>query len=186
MSHIPPAYETPSNPDNRPLPQGWVQQYDDEHKTWFYVNTFVSPSVTQWTHPCGHIAPPPASPPPQYDPPNHELYLNEKKSSDGPYKNSIPRGYQGEYEDYDSYPQQHYQGGYGGRHEGGHGGPSHKGTERATFGGLLGRFAEAKVNRRVQKHKARWEYKKAKVDFLLGGASLIGNTMTGGVAEQRI
>jgi hypothetical protein len=73
-------------------------------------------------------------------------------------------------------------------------------AQKATFGGLLGNLAEAKVNRHVQAHQARWEYKKAKVGFLagayiydfsllvhdtdtyvlhLGGASLVGGALTG-------
>jgi hypothetical protein len=37
-----------------------------------------------------------------------------------------------------------------------------------TVGGLIGGLGEAKVNRHVQAHQARWEYKKAKVGFLAG------------------
>ncbi|KZT62138.1 hypothetical protein CALCODRAFT_278193 [Calocera cornea HHB12733] len=31
------------NPDKRPLPPGWVTQYDPNYKTWFYVNTRAEP-----------------------------------------------------------------------------------------------------------------------------------------------
>lgn len=30
----PPPYGTPENPDRRPLPDGWTQQYDPNYKTW--------------------------------------------------------------------------------------------------------------------------------------------------------
>ncbi|KAF7433588.1 hypothetical protein PC9H_005549 [Pleurotus ostreatus] len=62
------------NPDKRPLPQGWITQYDSR----YYVNTSASPPVTVWEHPLG--APPPAPPPSHYapppgpPPPNHNTY----------------------------------------------------------------------------------------------------------------
>lgn len=98
----------------------------------------VSPAVTQWTHPSEHVTPPPpSSPPPQYDPPdgppNHDAYPNEKKSFDGSYKSSSFHGSRGEYEDYDSHPQRHQGGGYGGRHDGGQGGPWRGGSGVSSF-----------------------------------------------------
>ncbi|KAF8351077.1 hypothetical protein F5887DRAFT_935820 [Amanita rubescens] len=57
------------NPDTRPLPTGWVTQYESNYKAWFYVNTNAQPPVTTWEHPSG---PPPRAPPPppsNYGPP---------------------------------------------------------------------------------------------------------------------
>ncbi|KAF4600523.1 hypothetical protein EYR38_005152 [Pleurotus pulmonarius] len=48
------------NPDKRPLPPGWITQYDSRYSAWYYVNTSASPPVTVWEHPLG--APPPAPP----------------------------------------------------------------------------------------------------------------------------
>jgi len=53
----------PVNPDSRLLPQGWVQQYDPNYKTWFYVNTNEQPPRSSWVHPLGALAPPPGPPP---------------------------------------------------------------------------------------------------------------------------
>ncbi|KIY67146.1 hypothetical protein CYLTODRAFT_444198 [Cylindrobasidium torrendii FP15055 ss-10] len=63
MSQPPP----PNNPDVRPLPQGWVTQYDFNYRTWFFVNTAVNPPQVQWVHPYGppNYGPPAGSPPPQ-------------------------------------------------------------------------------------------------------------------------
>ncbi|KAJ3721140.1 hypothetical protein EV361DRAFT_883937 [Lentinula raphanica] len=63
----PPPYPQSENPDRRPLPPGWVTQYDSNYRTWFYVNTGVNPPVTTWTHPLG--APPTSPPPSSYGPP---------------------------------------------------------------------------------------------------------------------
>ncbi|KAF9032647.1 hypothetical protein BDZ89DRAFT_573029 [Hymenopellis radicata] len=64
----PPAYgeQPPVNPDSRPLPPGWVTQYDANYKTWFYVNTHANPPTPSWTHPLG----PPPPPPSQFTPPS--------------------------------------------------------------------------------------------------------------------
>ncbi|KAF7799110.1 hypothetical protein EIP86_010340 [Pleurotus ostreatoroseus] len=57
--------QPPPNPDSRPLPPGWTQQYDWNYKTWFYVNTSVNPPQSSWTHPAAQgFAPPPGPPPP--------------------------------------------------------------------------------------------------------------------------
>ncbi|KAJ6516428.1 hypothetical protein C8R45DRAFT_244664 [Mycena sanguinolenta] len=66
MSQPPPYGQPPrTNPDTRQLPPGWITQFDANYNAWFYVNTFVQPPVTTWTHPLG--APP--SPAPSYGPP---------------------------------------------------------------------------------------------------------------------
>ena len=66
----------PENPDKRPLPTGWIGQYDatcvfsalnisftnrwtSSHKAFFYVNTAAPNPSPTWTHPLG---PPPTTP----------------------------------------------------------------------------------------------------------------------------
>ncbi|KAE9388115.1 hypothetical protein BT96DRAFT_981155 [Gymnopus androsaceus JB14] len=41
------------NSDGRPLPPGWITQYDNKYRAWFYVNTVANPPVTTWVHPLG-------------------------------------------------------------------------------------------------------------------------------------
>jgi len=78
----------PPNQDPRPLPPGWVCQYDWNYRTWFYVNTNVNPPVSSWVHPLGvqqSYAPPqsaqanqpppyPGAPARQYGPPQQQQY----------------------------------------------------------------------------------------------------------------
>ncbi|PIL36626.1 hypothetical protein GSI_00315 [Ganoderma sinense ZZ0214-1] len=71
----PPPYGPPSNPDRRPLPQGWIEKYDERYQAWFYVNTLENPPRSSWVHPLGAAPPegygPPSGPPPpnQYNNP---------------------------------------------------------------------------------------------------------------------
>jgi len=38
------------NPDSRPLPDGWITQFNEGHKAWFYVNTKAPGGAqSQWT-----------------------------------------------------------------------------------------------------------------------------------------
>ena len=41
------------NPDKRPLPAGWITQFDKGHNAWYYVNTAENPPRTVWEHPAG-------------------------------------------------------------------------------------------------------------------------------------
>ena len=43
MSHLPPPpySETPVNPDRRPLPEGWIQQYDSRYVRSLDFNTLA-------------------------------------------------------------------------------------------------------------------------------------------------
>ncbi|WOO82634.1 uncharacterized protein LOC62_04G006116 [Vanrija pseudolonga] len=34
-----------------PLPAGWIKQFDENYKAWFYVNTNTNPPTTQWEAP---------------------------------------------------------------------------------------------------------------------------------------
>lgn len=65
----------PENPDKRPLPAGWVQQYDSgyaldhsgplyrslisdiySHKSWFYVDISAPNPSPSWAHPLGPLS----------------------------------------------------------------------------------------------------------------------------------
>ncbi|KAG6811793.1 hypothetical protein H0H92_005809 [Tricholoma furcatifolium] len=114
----------PRNPDNRPLPQGWISEYDNK----YYVNTLVEPPVRTWTHPLGAPAPhsygPPSGPPP---PPNGSRPDYDRGFRQDPY------GPQGGYGGggYGGPPQQGYGGGYGGPQQG-------YGGDRGSGGGGYG------------------------------------------------
>ncbi|EUC67521.1 hypothetical protein RSOL_511790 [Rhizoctonia solani AG-3 Rhs1AP] len=60
------------NPDTRPLPPGFITQFDTNYHAWFYVNTNTNPPTTQWTHPANDQKPasyaPPQGPPPSGGP----------------------------------------------------------------------------------------------------------------------
>jgi hypothetical protein len=64
-SNVPPSTTsgagagTPQNPDKRPLPAGWVTQYDRHSKKWFYVKTTEHPPLTSWQHPLDNAQPTP-------------------------------------------------------------------------------------------------------------------------------
>ncbi|KAG8977624.1 MutS protein msh4 [Tulasnella sp. 425] len=58
------------NPDSRPLPPGWITQYDKNYDAWFYVNTAATPPVTTWEHPGQNAYAPPPVPPPGPPPSN--------------------------------------------------------------------------------------------------------------------
>ncbi|KAJ7638369.1 hypothetical protein FB45DRAFT_902627 [Roridomyces roridus] len=60
------------NPDTRPLPPGWITEFDRNYNAWFYVNTTAQPPVTTWVHP--GAAPPPFSPPAGPPPGNQSPY----------------------------------------------------------------------------------------------------------------
>ncbi|KAH9956781.1 hypothetical protein BC827DRAFT_1270706 [Russula dissimulans] len=71
----PPPYSTPSttNPDRRPLPDGYITRYDENYRAWYYVWTRSGPPRSSWTHPLDAQAPssppqanfaPPPNPPP--------------------------------------------------------------------------------------------------------------------------
>ncbi|KIM84021.1 hypothetical protein PILCRDRAFT_423214 [Piloderma croceum F 1598] len=113
-----------SNPDRRPLPEGWKDQYDPNYKAWFYVDTRRTPPASSWVHPLG--APPPSSPPPQQyapPPPGPPPPRDFNQSPYPPYQQSPPPGQYGGQPGY----QQSYGGppqGYGGPPPQGYGSPS--------------------------------------------------------------
>ncbi|KAJ6510944.1 hypothetical protein C8R45DRAFT_1162186 [Mycena sanguinolenta] len=87
-----------TNPDARRLPPGWITQFDANYDTWFYVDTFVQPPVTTWTHPLG--APPsptaaygsPQGPPPGQGSPQQQGSPSAGEASPYPGKASPSPG----------------------------------------------------------------------------------------------
>ncbi|KZT12680.1 uncharacterized protein LAESUDRAFT_709886 [Laetiporus sulphureus 93-53] len=77
------APNSPVNPDARPLPPGWVSQYDRNYNAWFYVNTNENPPRSSWVHPLG--PPPPPSPRPGYAPPAGPPSSDNRGYSPSPY-----------------------------------------------------------------------------------------------------
>ncbi|KIM28828.1 hypothetical protein M408DRAFT_8603 [Serendipita vermifera MAFF 305830] len=105
-----PAYPSPNpsgppktNPDTRPLPAGWITQFDTNYNAWFYVDTRAQPPRSEWKHPADLL--PPSQP--SYMPPG-----GAPPSSGG----SAQAYYQGSPSPYSQQPP------YGGGHDG-HGGP---------------------------------------------------------------
>ncbi|KAG2345023.1 hypothetical protein BDR05DRAFT_144831 [Suillus weaverae] len=76
----------PPNIDSRPLPRGWLAQYNWEYKAWFYVNEMEHPPRSSWEHPLG---PPQYTPPPGPPPPNRDF--NRSPYQDGYNQAPAPR-----------------------------------------------------------------------------------------------
>ncbi|KAG1767706.1 hypothetical protein EV702DRAFT_1146175 [Suillus placidus] len=116
----------PPNIDSRPLPRGWLAQYNWEYKAWFYVNEMEHPPRSSWEHPLG---PPQYTPPPGPPPPNRDF--NRSPYQDGYNQAPAPGGYRPSYGG-------GYGGGYGGNAPpGGYGG--YQGYPPAEERGLFGR-----------------------------------------------
>jgi len=143
------------NPDPRPLPPGWAQQYDRNYDAWFYVNASATPPVTTWTHPA-NIAPPPGPPPgppgyggqPQYNNQYQQPYQQQQPydnrgmspgfgggGAGGLLNKLMHKGGQG-YGGGGYSPGPSYGGGYGG---GGYGGGSYGGgyQQQPSYGGQV-------------------------------------------------
>lgn len=48
---IPTAYRRSMEDENRPLPKGWIRQFDPDHHHQFYVDTTKEPPRSIWVHP---------------------------------------------------------------------------------------------------------------------------------------
>lgn len=48
---IPPAYRRSMEDEGRPLPQGWIRQYDPDNLHQYFVDTTVEPPRSIWHHP---------------------------------------------------------------------------------------------------------------------------------------
>lgn len=66
--------------DARPLPSGWVRQFDDKNKRTFYVDTKANPPRSIWTHPADEVSQNGSTSyaPPVDAPPNSRTSVNEK------------------------------------------------------------------------------------------------------------
>ncbi|PLW05293.1 hypothetical protein PCANC_03645 [Puccinia coronata f. sp. avenae] len=54
---------SPAGPMQDPtLPPGWLKQWNQQYQTWFFVNTYAQPPISQWIHPAHSVSP--AGPPP--------------------------------------------------------------------------------------------------------------------------
>ncbi|KAI8984943.1 hypothetical protein BD414DRAFT_71103 [Trametes punicea] len=97
----PPPYSPngpPPNPDRRPLPPGWIEQWDPNYKAWFYVNTAENPPRSSWVHPLGPAPPAPQpsgyAPPPGPPPPDRSYspYPPQGGYTPGYYSSPPPQG----------------------------------------------------------------------------------------------
>lgn len=108
----------PENPDKRPLPKGWMQQYDttwvsfssryssvltihDSHKAFFYVDTTALHPTPSWTHPLGpappttSLSPAPARVQVVSPPPSQSAVPGEPENPD---KRPLPTGWIAQYD----------------------------------------------------------------------------------------
>ncbi|KAJ3574886.1 hypothetical protein NP233_g1453 [Leucocoprinus birnbaumii] len=151
-SYPPPSSPPTRNPDSRPLPEGWVTQFDDNYKAWFYVDTRVDPVKITWEHPLGPPGAGGPPPPPAYDarPPSGPgpVGFPEANRSTSPYP---PQG------STSPYPPQ---GSSSPAPPGAPGAPGGPGGERgigsfvagAAVGGLAGNWMGRKHNKHEDKH----------------------------------
>ncbi|GMK53670.1 hypothetical protein CspeluHIS016_0102560 [Cutaneotrichosporon spelunceum] len=108
-----------SNPDTRPLPDGWVTQLNTQYNTWFYVNTRAPGGPqSQWTHPAddkppAHDFASPSGPPPgQNEKASYSVEKNDygQSSQQAPYDQQRQFGQpQQQYQQYQQPYQQQYQ-----------------------------------------------------------------------------
>ncbi|EPQ59712.1 hypothetical protein GLOTRDRAFT_114321 [Gloeophyllum trabeum ATCC 11539] len=190
----PPPYNAPppENPDRRPLPPGWIQQYDHKYKAWFYVNTQESPPRSSWVHPLGppgspappsNFAPPPGAPP-------RDAYGPGPGYNQGPPQQQWggPQGgYGGGYQNYGGPPQ-----GYGGPPQGGYGGPPggyQGGYQQAPQSGR-GWFGGGSTSPQPQVVYQQAPPKKSGMGMgtalAAGGAGLLGGVLVGEMIEDHI
>ncbi|ESK93136.1 hypothetical protein Moror_8859 [Moniliophthora roreri MCA 2997] len=196
------------NPDKRPLPPGWITQFDNNYRTWFYVNTNAQPPVTTWEHPANSAPPPPNqyAPPSGPPPPQGPSPMQSPPPPDnrGPYSPG-PQGYgynnpQGGYGGYGGYPGYQQQspppgpyGGYGspppqqgpGYGYGGPPPPQHQQSGgKGLLGGLFGGNKHGQQQYPPQQVAYAQEPKKSSgpgmgTMLAVGGAGLLGGALIG-------
>jgi hypothetical protein len=109
----------PENPDKRPLPTGWIEQYDSRyvvssfnvslftrvpssHKAFFYVNTAAPNPAPTWTHPLGppSLTGPQATPGPTSSAPfkSTSSHSATPGQPENPDKRPMPAGWISQYE----------------------------------------------------------------------------------------
>ncbi|KAG8855675.1 hypothetical protein FRB96_006719 [Tulasnella sp. 330] len=83
----------------RPLPDGWIRQFDSNHSQYFYVDTRANPTRSIWVHPLDDPQwqqertqrfTPPSHPPPRTSPSNSFTAVDEKGRS---YSNEKDLGF---------------------------------------------------------------------------------------------
>jgi len=82
---------TASNPDRRPLPDGWITRWDDNYRAWYYVDTRAQPPRSSWDHPLNQ--PPSTSPPGGYAPPSSAPPPNRNYGVNAPTYNQPSQSY---------------------------------------------------------------------------------------------
>ncbi|EPT03166.1 hypothetical protein FOMPIDRAFT_1035543 [Fomitopsis schrenkii] len=189
MSQPPPYSSRPyspnppprENPDRRPLPPGWIAQWDSNYNAWFYVNTQDNPPRSSWVHPLG----PPGSPTPQssYAPPPGPPPPNSRGAYSPGYGGSPAPGPQ-RYDGYASTPSPGYGGpspGYGGPPPSnyatrpGYGGPSQpQRDDRGWFGSSSAPQQQPVV---VQQAPAKKSGPGIGTALAIGGAGLLGGAV---------
>jgi hypothetical protein len=86
-SYLPPAGPPP--PQKPSVPEGWVVQWNEQYKEWFYVNSYTKKS--QWEKPTGPVYPPgeePLDAPPGYTPGSSSVAATatgDSKKSSNPF-----------------------------------------------------------------------------------------------------
>ncbi|OSX60476.1 hypothetical protein POSPLADRAFT_1035036 [Postia placenta MAD-698-R-SB12] len=193
--------EPPRNPDTRPLPPGWVEQYDYNYKTWFYVNTREDPPRPSWVHPTAPPAPrpsgygPPLGPPP---PDGNRGYSPRPYSPQGPSSGGYggydqpPRGYDQPPQGYDQPPRGYGPPSRGGYDDGYRPGPSYRpdngyggmppDESRGFFGGGPSmQQAPVEVVQAAPPKKHKFGVGTA---VAAGGAALVGGLLIGDLIED--
>lgn len=109
-----------SNPDSRPLPDGWITQFNEGYKTWFYVNTKAPGGPkSQWTHPADdepqssqqQFAAPSGPPPPGGGPSHTSTPVGNQpaqKTRGGLFSKLTGKSSSHQQQQYQQYPQQGY------------------------------------------------------------------------------
>lgn len=124
--------------DDRPLPQGWVKQWDNNYNRYFYVDTRATPPRSIWVHPNDEHNPassapsggyaPPSGPPNdsrawgQPPPPQQPLYGQPSYGGQPQYGGYPQPGFGGGYPQQPMYQQSPMMAQTGGRRFGGGGG----------------------------------------------------------------
>ena len=107
----------PENPDKRPLPTGWIEQYDSRylassfnfplltcgpssHKAFFYVNTAAPNPSPTWTHPGppSHTAAPGTTSTSPYNTISSPTQSATPGQPENPDKRPLPTGWTQQYE----------------------------------------------------------------------------------------
>ncbi|KAG2125923.1 hypothetical protein BD769DRAFT_1464061 [Suillus cothurnatus] len=158
----------PPNPDSRPLPRGWIAQYNWDYRAWFYVNEMEQPPRSSWEHPLG---PPQYTAPPGPPPPNRDF--SRSPYQDGYNQAPAQGGYAPSYGGYG--------GGYGGNAPpGGYGGYPNQGYPPAgdTGRGFFGRTSsQPQQPAYAQQAPTRKSGPGMGTALLAGGAGLVGGAL---------